>query len=132
MRSYFSLSFTPPTHPPTQANEWEKHRVPLIEEYRGLRDKMRNKKDEVAPKLEEIKKMRSQMKVLAEDIKKKNQSTRISSASHLSHVFMVLDMICDGAAYKELIDYYKSLPKDVSRSVYTRYDSLLPCPVIAT
>lgn len=78
------------------ANEWEKHRVPLIEEYRGLRDKMRNKKDEVAPKLEEIKKMRSQMKVLAEDIKKKNQT------------------------YKELIDYYKSLPKDVSRSVYTR------------
>lgn len=48
--------------------------MPLIEEYRELRDKQRNKKDESAPKLEEIKKMRLQMKSLAEDIKKKNGS----------------------------------------------------------
>jgi hypothetical protein len=50
--------------------------VPLLDEYRGLRDKMRDKKDECAPKLEEIKKMRLQMRVLAEEIKKKNESTR--------------------------------------------------------
>jgi len=78
------------------ANEWEKHRVPLLDEYRELRDKNRNKKDECAPKLEEIKKMRLQMRTLADDIKKKNET------------------------YKELLEYYKNLPKEVSRAVYTR------------
>lgn len=58
--------------------------MPLLNEYRELRDKNRNKKDECAPKLEEIKKMRLQMKALAEDIKRKNEST----FSLFSHIFL--------------------------------------------
>lgn len=55
--------------------------MPLIEEYRDLRDKQRNKKDESAPKLEEIKKMRLQMKTLADDIKKKNEGVHTPSST---------------------------------------------------
>jgi len=119
--------------------------VPLLNEYRELRDKNRNKKDECAPKLEEIKKMRLQMKVLAEDIKKKNEST-FSLLSHMfvpflnthaharhahdtqhtrtharhAHTYAHDTRTHAHTAYKELLEYYKNLPKEVSRAVYTR------------
>ena len=55
------------------AKEWEKHRVPLVEEYRDLRQQQLNKKDESAKLLEEIKAMKAQMKEMAEEMKHKNE-----------------------------------------------------------
>jgi len=78
------------------ASEWEKHRVPLIEQYRVLKDSQLNKMDETKLKLEKVKEMRAKMKGLVEDIHLKEDH------------------------YKQLQDIYNALPKDLTRAVYTR------------
>jgi len=55
------------------AKEWEKHRAPLVDEYRDLRQIQLNKKDESAKLLEEIKAMKAQLKGMGEEMKQKNE-----------------------------------------------------------
>jgi hypothetical protein len=78
------------------ATEWEKHRQPLIDEIRSLKLQLLNRKDESGGKIEEMKKMKLLMKDILDEIRKKNENL------------------------KELLEYYKSLPKDINRAVYTR------------
>lgn len=78
------------------ATEWEKHRVPLVEEYRKLLDDEKNRGILVTARLEEIKNMRAEMKVLVAEIQTKDEQ------------------------YKALLEQFSKLPKDVSRSVYTK------------
>eukprot|EP01098_Paradermamoeba_levis_P011728 TRINITY_DN5047_c0_g1_i1.p1 TRINITY_DN5047_c0_g1~~TRINITY_DN5047_c0_g1_i1.p1 ORF type:complete len:602 (+),score=239.34 TRINITY_DN5047_c0_g1_i1:128-1933(+) len=78
------------------AREWEKRRVPLIEEYRTLKMTLTTKKGEAKSKLDQIKDMRQTMKELAEELQKKSER------------------------YKQLIEVFEKLPKDINRAVYTR------------
>jgi len=78
------------------AGEWEKHRLPLLEQYRKLKDDQINKQDDSKLKLERIKEMRAQMKALVEEIHQKEDH------------------------YKQLLDAFAALPQDVTRAVYTR------------
>jgi len=78
------------------ANQWETKRVPLIDEYRKARDALMNKKDDGKTKLQKIKEMMQQRKIFAKEVEAKNER------------------------YTQLLNYYKSLPKDVNRSFYTR------------
>ena len=55
------------------ANQWEKHRAPLIEEYRRLKEENAGKVSESQKKLEDIKELRERMKEVAEDTRAKDQ-----------------------------------------------------------
>lgn len=76
------------------ADEWEQHRLPLIEQYRALRDKVFEKEEQAKKKIDVIKTMRAKMEELIEDINEEDEK------------------------YNELLDVYKQLPKD-NRSNYT-------------
>ncbi|EDV21397.1 uncharacterized protein TRIADDRAFT_30331 [Trichoplax adhaerens] len=77
--------------------QWEQHRVPLIEEYRTLKSALMNKEmSETQQKLEDLKIYRKKMKEMAEEAKVKDE------------------------VYKQLMSEYKRLNKDVNRSSYTR------------
>eukprot|EP01112_Ceratiomyxa_fruticulosa_P008695 TRINITY_DN2252_c0_g1_i1.p1 TRINITY_DN2252_c0_g1~~TRINITY_DN2252_c0_g1_i1.p1 ORF type:complete len:627 (-),score=155.13 TRINITY_DN2252_c0_g1_i1:559-2439(-) len=78
------------------AQEWEKHRVPLLEQIRQLKDDQMSRQDETKVKLEQIKEMRARMKHLVEDIHQKEEH------------------------YQQLLEAYAALPKDLTRAVYTR------------
>lgn len=78
------------------ANQWEQHRVPLIEEYRQLRELSSRRVSETQRKLEEIKILREKIQNLGVEARQKE------------------DM------HKHLISAYEKLTKDVSRSAYTR------------
>lgn len=78
------------------ANQWEQHRVPLIEEYRELREQSSRRVNETQRKLEEIKVLRDKIQNLGMEVRQKE------------------DM------HKHLISAYEKLTKDVSRSAYTR------------
>ncbi|XP_054706190.1 coiled-coil domain-containing protein 22 homolog [Uloborus diversus] len=78
------------------ANQWEQHRVPLIDEYRELRELSSKRVSETQRKLEEIKVLREKIKNLGIEARQKE------------------DM------HKHLIAAYERLTKDVSRSAYTR------------
>ncbi|XP_041037431.1 coiled-coil domain-containing protein 22 [Carcharodon carcharias] len=77
------------------ANQWEKHRVPLIEQQRRLRAFINNREVESAQKLLEIKGIHEKIKQSAEEVKRKE------------------------VLYKQLLIEYESLPKEVSRAAYT-------------
>lgn len=77
------------------AEEWEKHRSKLIEAYRKLKAQHINRKGGTAELLVNIKAMRSQMKDLEIETSKKDER------------------------YKELLEVYSQLPKNINRSVYT-------------
>jgi hypothetical protein len=78
------------------ASEWEKFRVPLLEEYRRLLDAERHRSDQAGALLEQIKQMRAEMKQLIDEIHNKDEQ------------------------YKQLHDQFSKLPKDVNRSIYTK------------
>ena len=78
------------------ANQWEQHRVPLIEEYRELREQSSRRVNETQRKLEEIKVLRDKIQNLGMEVRQKE------------------DM------HKHLVSAYEKLTKDVSRSAYTR------------
>ncbi|CAG2217605.1 CCDC22 [Mytilus edulis] len=80
----------------TLANQWEKHRAPLIEQYRELKDLNSKKESEAEKKLEEIKAFRSKMKEVADDARQKEE------------------------LQKQLIAEYERMTKDVNRSAYTK------------
>ena len=77
------------------AAEWEKHRLPLVEEYRGIRDRMYEREAAAKAKLDVIKGMRAKIRETIEEVSKKDET------------------------YKDLIDTYKTLPKD-ARGNYTK------------
>lgn len=78
------------------ATEWEKHRVPLVTELRKLMDMQHEAQGESRTKLDDIKKMRAEMKRLIDEIRQKDER------------------------YKQLLELFKSMPGDMSRSSYTR------------
>ncbi|XP_062315523.1 coiled-coil domain-containing protein 22 [Osmerus eperlanus] len=77
------------------ASQWEKHRAPLIDEHRSLKELCSNREMESSRKLSEIKDLHDKIRQSAEEAKKKE------------------------GLYKQLITEYENLPKDVSRSAYT-------------
>ncbi|CAH1778226.1 unnamed protein product [Owenia fusiformis] len=78
------------------ANQWEKHRVPLVEKYREMKALNENRESEAEKKLEEIKAFREKMKDVAADARTKED------------------------IYKQLVTEYERMTKDVNRSAYTR------------
>ncbi|XP_064481357.1 coiled-coil domain-containing protein 22 homolog [Ornithodoros turicata] len=76
--------------------QWEKHRAPLIEQYRDLKEQCSKRLSETQQKLEEIKSMRDKMKDIQEQARNKDE------------------------LHKQLLSEYEKLVKDVSRSAYTK------------
>uniref|UniRef100_A0A8C1SZR7 Coiled-coil domain-containing protein 22 n=1 Tax=Cyprinus carpio TaxID=7962 RepID=A0A8C1SZR7_CYPCA len=77
------------------ASQWEKHRVPLIDEHRRLKELCSNRESESSRKLSEIKDLHDKIIQSAEEAKKKE------------------------SLQKQLQTEYETLSKDVSRSAYT-------------
>uniref|UniRef100_A0AAX7SL31 Coiled-coil domain-containing protein 22 n=1 Tax=Astatotilapia calliptera TaxID=8154 RepID=A0AAX7SL31_ASTCA len=78
------------------ASQWEKHRAPLVDEYRRLKDICSSKDVESSKKLSEIKSLHEKIRVSTEEAKKKED------------------------AYKQLVTELENLPQDASRSAYTQ------------
>ncbi|KAK3099768.1 hypothetical protein FSP39_009318 [Pinctada imbricata] len=78
------------------AEQWEKHRVPLIEQFRDLKDLNSKKESEAEKKLEEIKTFRGRMKEVADDARNKEE------------------------LLKQLAGEYERMTKDINRSAYTK------------
>ncbi|GFU96946.1 coiled-coil domain-containing protein 22 homolog [Trichonephila clavipes] len=78
------------------ANQWEQHRVPLIDQYRELRELSSRRVNETQRKLEEIKVLREKIKSLGVEARQKEEM------------------------HKHLVTAYEKLTKDVSRCAYTR------------
>lgn len=78
------------------ASQWEKHRAPLIEEHRRLKEICSSKELESSTKLSEIKSLHEKICVATEEAKRKEET------------------------YKQLVTELESLPQDVSRSAYTQ------------
>ncbi|XP_031555809.1 coiled-coil domain-containing protein 22 homolog [Actinia tenebrosa] len=78
------------------AEQWEKHRTGLIDQYRELKVLNANRVSETQKKLEEIKTLRSKMKEVAEEARSKDD------------------------LYKQLVVELERMSRDVNRSAYTR------------
>lgn len=78
------------------ASQWEKHRAPLIEEHRRLKEICSNQDLESSRKLSEIKSLHDKIRVSSEEAKKKEE------------------------LYKQLVTELENLPQDASRSAYTQ------------
>jgi hypothetical protein len=78
------------------ANQWEKHRLPLLDEYRSLKELSEGQMNESQRKIEEIKEMQEKMKELITETRDK-----------------------DGL-YKQLVAEYDRMTRDVNRSAYTQ------------
>ncbi|EZA49409.1 hypothetical protein DMN91_008877 [Ooceraea biroi] len=78
------------------ANQWEKHRVPLIMKYRQEREKYSTKANASQKKLDEIKLLKEKERELQEECRIKDQQ------------------------YSQLIAEVQKLPKEVNRSAYTQ------------
>ncbi|KAH0949806.1 hypothetical protein HN011_010228 [Eciton burchellii] len=78
------------------ANQWEKHRVPLIMKYRQEREKHSTKANASQKKLDEIKLLKEKERELQEECRNKDQQ------------------------YSQLVAEVQKLPKEVNRSAYTQ------------
>uniref|UniRef100_A0A671VY71 Coiled-coil domain-containing protein 22 n=1 Tax=Sparus aurata TaxID=8175 RepID=A0A671VY71_SPAAU len=78
------------------ASQWEKHRAPLIDEHRRLKEICSNQELESSRKLSEIKSLHDKIRVSTEEAKKKED------------------------VYKQLVTELENLPQDASRSAYTQ------------
>ncbi|XP_061114592.1 coiled-coil domain-containing protein 22 isoform X2 [Conger conger] len=78
------------------ASQWEKHRAPLIEEHRRLKELCSNRELQSSRKLSEIKDLHDKIRQSADEAKKKE------------------------GLHKQLVTEFENLPKDVSRSAYTQ------------
>jgi hypothetical protein len=78
------------------AAEWEGHRLPLVEEYRAIRDRMYDREAAAKSKLDMIRGMRAKIRETLEEVNKKDET------------------------YQELIAHYKTLPKDARGNYTTR------------
>ncbi|KZC07998.1 Coiled-coil domain-containing protein 22 like protein [Dufourea novaeangliae] len=77
-------------------NQWEKHRVPLIQKYRQEREKHSTKASASQKKLDEIKLLKERERELQEECRNKDQQ------------------------YSQLVAEVQKLPKEVNRSAYTQ------------
>ncbi|XP_033215931.1 coiled-coil domain-containing protein 22 homolog [Belonocnema kinseyi] len=77
-------------------NQWEKHRLPLIQKYREEREKHSSKASESQRKLDEISNLKEKEKELTEEGRQKDQQ------------------------YSQLVGDIQKLPKEVTRSAYTQ------------
>ncbi|XP_015918105.1 coiled-coil domain-containing protein 22 homolog [Parasteatoda tepidariorum] len=78
------------------AKQWEQHRVPLIEQYRELKELSSRRLNETQRKLEEIKSMREKIRKIGGEARQKEDT------------------------FKHLMTAYEKLTKDVNRSAYTK------------
>ncbi|XP_014483329.1 PREDICTED: coiled-coil domain-containing protein 22 homolog [Dinoponera quadriceps] len=78
------------------ANQWEKHRLPLIMKYRQEREKHSTKANASQKKLDEIKLLKEKEKELQEECRNKDQQ------------------------YSQLVAEVQKLPREVNRSAYTQ------------
>lgn len=78
------------------ASQWEKHRAPLIDEHRRLKEICSTQDLESSRKLSEIKSLHDKIRVSTEEAKKKEE------------------------IYKQLVTELENLPQDASRSAYTQ------------
>ncbi|KAK9407644.1 coiled-coil domain-containing protein 22 [Crotalus adamanteus] len=78
------------------AAQWEKHRVPLIQEFRELKALHDSKELESSQRLLEIRELHERIRLAADEAKRKDD------------------------LYKQLLVEVESLPKDISRSAYTQ------------
>jgi len=77
-------------------DQWEKHRVPLVEKYRQLKDEHSNRMSEVESKIELIRILREKMKLAADDTHSKEE------------------------ILKQLAEEFDRMSKDTNRSAYTK------------
>ncbi|XP_061758405.1 coiled-coil domain-containing protein 22 isoform X4 [Nerophis ophidion] len=78
------------------ASQWEKHRAPLIDQHRSLKEICSHQDMESSRKLSEIKVLHDKIRVSTEEAKQKEE------------------------IYKQLVSQLENLPKDVSRAAYTQ------------
>ncbi|XP_038173104.1 coiled-coil domain-containing protein 22 [Arvicola amphibius] len=78
------------------ASQWEKHRVPLLAEYRHLRKLQDYRELESSRRLAEIQELHQSVRAAAEEARRKEE------------------------VYKQLVSELETLPKDVSRLAYTQ------------
>lgn len=78
------------------ATQWEKHRAPLIEQNRKLKEICKIHDMKSSGKLSEIRSLHEKISVCSEEARKKEET------------------------YKQLVSELESLPQDVSRSAYTQ------------
>ncbi|XP_057318820.1 coiled-coil domain-containing protein 22 homolog [Microplitis mediator] len=78
------------------AEQWEKHRAPLIKEYRDERDKFYAQASTSQKKLDELRQLRETERELLEECQRKDQQ------------------------YSQLLSEVSKLPKDMNRSAYTQ------------
>ncbi|GAB1302599.1 Coiled-coil domain-containing protein 22 [Apodemus speciosus] len=78
------------------ASQWEKHRVPLLAEYRHLRKLQDCRELESTRRLAEIQELHQSVRAAAEEARRKEE------------------------VYKQLVSELETLPKDVSRLAYTQ------------
>lgn len=78
------------------AAQWERHRVPLLEEYRQLRQLQDSRELESSRRLAEIQELHQSVRAAAEEARRKEE------------------------IYKQLMAELENLPKDVSRMAYTQ------------
>ncbi|XP_006902769.1 PREDICTED: coiled-coil domain-containing protein 22 [Elephantulus edwardii] len=78
------------------ADQWEKHRVPLLAEYRYLRKLQNHREVESSRRLAEIQELHQSVRVAAEEARRKEE------------------------VYKQLMSELETLPRDVSRLAYTQ------------
>ncbi|XP_052519132.1 coiled-coil domain-containing protein 22 [Budorcas taxicolor] len=78
------------------AGQWEKHRVPLLAEYRHLRKLQDCRELESSRRLAEIQELHQSVRAAAEEARRKEE------------------------VYKQLVSELETLPKDVSRLAYTQ------------
>ncbi|XP_006876747.1 PREDICTED: coiled-coil domain-containing protein 22 [Chrysochloris asiatica] len=78
------------------ASQWEKHRVPLLAEYRHLRKLQDRRELESSRRLAEIQELHQSVRAAAEEARRKEE------------------------VYKQLVSELETLPRDVSRLAYTQ------------
>jgi len=78
------------------AEEWEAHRGPLLAKYRRKKQQLQDRKDESRLKLEQIKRMRTEMKDMAQDIREKD------------------------VLHAQVSEELNKLPKSINRQVYVQ------------
>uniref|UniRef100_A0A7S4P748 Coiled-coil domain-containing protein 22 homolog n=1 Tax=Guillardia theta TaxID=55529 RepID=A0A7S4P748_GUITH len=78
------------------AVEWERHRLPLLEEIRSKKSQLLQRQEDMKWKIERIKEMREEMKILADQVRAKDE------------------------VVKSLMEEFKAMPKSVLRSAYIR------------
>jgi hypothetical protein len=76
--------------------EWEKHRGPLISKYRRRKQGMDSRKSEVGIKVDQIKRMRAEMKAKAKELREKDE------------------------IHKQVVQELSKMPKAINRQVYVR------------